>query len=297
MAEDRENKLIIVPGKKRIGKSNETLRNIFFDLIPVGRKALFLDINNEYGEYKIYLPDGSTKVVKIKRILHSDIQAFSSQTTIEAARVIPMNDNGTKMTNDQIDLAWVNAMDEFKGGTLVVEDLNKIFGDQLPKSVSGALTNNTHRDSDIYLHIQSIGRVVPKMRQNAEIIRMHFEFNSMMDMEGKLGGETQMFRIAQLIINHQYYPGMALIKKNPTDLQGQRMIRQLVFVNREESKLTGDFTRRMLWVAIMDYLSSNKWEFQPYLDKMDIHGKKVFTHFQAMEKKGIELFNLYWGND
>ncbi len=297
MARDRENKLIIVAGRKRIGKSNETLRNVFYDLIPAGRKALFLDINNEYGEYKIFLDDGTERVVKIKRILHKDIAAFSSQSKIEAARVIAVHDNGQPMNEKDIDEYWVKAMNAFRGGALIVEDMNKIFGDNLPTKVSGVLTNNTHRDSDIYLHIQSIGRILPKMRQNAEITRIHFQFDNMEDSDDKLGSETEIYRIAQLIINKEYYPGMALLKKNEFDAAGQKMIRRFVFVNREEYKIGGDFTRKMLWEAIAEYLSQNKKVFRNYLDQTNALGKKVYTYGQALQKKGLELYDLYWGND
>jgi len=120
MASTRENRLIIVTGKKRIGKSNETLRNIFYDVVADGRKGLLFDVNNEYGEYEIFFSDGKSKVHRIKRIFHKDIKKFSSQKKIEVCRVVPISDSGKRMTHEQIENLLLKVLNDFSGGVLLL---------------------------------------------------------------------------------------------------------------------------------------------------------------------------------
>jgi len=277
----RENRLIIVTGKKRIGKSNETLRNIYYDVVKDGRKGLIFDVNNEYGEYKIFFPDGTSKVHRIKRIFHKDVRKFSAQKKIEVCRVIPVNDDGTRMSHEQIEECMLNVLSNFRGGVLLLEDMNNIIGDALPVRVSGALVNNAHRDCDIYIHVQSVGRILPKMRQNAEYIRFHYQLDYVEDSKGKLKSEFQIFKIAQLLVNKRYF--------------GDNK-RWFMFVNREEHKLIGDFTKQQLNDAIHEFISQNPSVIKPLIDQRGLNGKKTYNHDSAVKVKSKELFDLYWGN-
>ena len=234
--ETRECKLIIVTGKKRIGKSNETLRNLCYDVLKSGRKFLIFDVNNEYGQYKIYFPDGTNKVHPVKRIFHKDIAKFSRQKVIQGARVIPIHDNGKAMSPEEIEELMMTILTQFRGGALLLEDMNNIIGDSLPVKVSGALVNNAHRDCDIYIHMQSVGRILPKMRQNTEIIRFHYQLDGIEDSKEKLKSEYEIFKIAQLIVNKHYF--------------GDNK-RYFLFINREEAKLMGKFSKRDLAVLCM----------------------------------------------
>lgn len=296
MSETRENRMLIVTGRQRIGKSNETLRNMFDDIIPEGRKCLILDINNEYGQYKIHYSDGTTKVHPIKRIKHKDIQAFSGQQKIEIVRVIPVHDNGKPMSPEEIDLAWVRALRLFKGGVVLMEDINNIFSDTLPKQLSASLTNKAHRDADLIVHMQSVGRILPKMLQNAEFVRFHFQLDSIKNSEDKLKDEYALFSVAQNIVSRQYQAGAAMLKINPKDEKGNRLIRKYVYVNRVDQKIFGAFTKRMMYDACAEFLRRVPSEYSFMLKQVDSGGKKIYNPQDAMHKRALELLALFWGN-
>lgn len=279
----RENRLIIVTGKKRIGKSNETLRNIIYDVVAKeGRKGLIFDVNNEYGEYEIWFPDGSSKKHHIKRIAHKDLPKFVTQKKIECVRIVPINDDGSMMEHEQIEELMLKILKMFRGGVLLLEDMNNIIGDSLPVRVSGALVNNAHRDCDIYIHLQSVGRILPKMRQNAEFIRFHYQFDGIEESKGKLKSEFQIMKIAQIIVNNKYH--------------NENKKRFFLYVNREEHKLIGAFSKQDMILAIKQYIAQNKMIIKPLLDERTMDGKKKYTNDMALKIKIIEFFKMYWGN-
>ncbi len=293
----RENRMLIVTGKQRIGKSNETLRNMFDDIIPEGRKCLILDINNEYEKYKIHYGDGTTKVMPVKRIRHKDIQAFSSQEKVEVCRVIPYMDNGKPMTPEEIDLYWVRAIRQFRGGVILLEDLNNVFADALPKRLTTLLTNKAHRDGDMVIHIQSVGRIVPKIRQNAEYVRFHYQIDSVAASKSKMEEEElRLFKVAQNIINRQYLAGAALLKINPNDAKGQRLTRKYVYVDCVDKRIFGAFTKKMMYDACIEFLRRNPNDYSYLLKEVDNMGRKKYTPQTAIHGRALELLGQLWGN-
>lgn len=294
----RENTMTIVTGQQRIGKSNETLRLLFDEVIPSGRKGLILDINNEYEKYKIHYANGTTKEVKIERINHKDIINFSAQHKIECVRVIPYYDHdSTRMSEEDIDKFWVAAVNNFYGGAEVIEDLNKVFGDVLPKRFSSTLTNKAHRDVDMFLHMQSIGRVLPKIRQNANYYRFHKQLDSVDDSDNKLTGAfLTAFRLSEIIINRQYKAGKALFKKDSNDLVGNRMMRKFLYVDGDQSKLIGGFSEKMFYEACTELMRKNPSMYRYLMQEVDIGGRKIYTQSEAMKKRALEVFREFWGN-
>ncbi len=277
--EKRNCRIVVVAGQQRIGKSNETMRVLFFD--SQGRKGLIFDINKEYGQYKVYLKDGTFKICKAKRIFHRDIKRFSIQRKIEVARVITITDEGKEMTNEEIDDLLLKCLKEFRGGILLIEDLNQVFGDALPVKFSGYLTNVAHRDSDLYIHLQSVGRILPKMLQNTAFVRCHRQFEGIENSKGKLKDEYEIFKIAQIIVNTQYDSGN---------------IRFFLFVDRLGQKIIGKLSMQMLQEAVGEYLSTHKKILAPLLDRRNENGGKVFDYFTAMKTKTEQLVTKYYGN-
>ena len=120
-----------------------------------------------------------------------------------------------------------------------------------------------------------------KFLTNTEIIRFHYQLDDVDDSKGKLKGDYEIFKIAQLLVNKQF-------------LGGDK--RFYVQINREEHKLCGMFSPRMLSEAIQLYLSQNIKKIKPFLEQRDKKGKKINTYQDAINEKLKELFGLYWGN-
>lgn len=279
----RETKLIIVTGRKRIGKSNETLRILVNEYTKGthARKVLIFDPNNEYGSYELH-DKGMKKVIRIPILGHNDILKFNKQKIVEIRRIIPINQYGMPLSADEQDSLIVKMMQEFRGGCLFIEDLNTVFGDALPKRVSAFFTNNAHRDADIILAMQSIGRILPKMWQNTQIVRFHAQLDSVDQSKNKLKEDYEIFKIAQLMVNFQYENGNT---------------RFFVYVDKEEKKIRGAYSRAMFEKAIMDYLSENNILVKKEMDKIDLaSGKKLHSPKAALESVKRRLFKEYCAN-
>lgn len=294
----REVLTLVVAGVKRIGKSNESLRMLVEDYItPKGkkkaRKALLVDINDEYGKYKIYsnrIPyglrpmsdeNGNYYIYPIRRIAIKDVILFSNPNyKAEIRRVVPkINDNGTFADPDQLIDNIVKILKDFRGGALLIEDLNVVFGDSLPLVISGLLTNNAHRDCDLIMHVQSIGRMLPKIRQNTNIVRMHYQLDSVDESKEKLKTHYPIFKIAQIIVNEQYFAGNT---------------RYYVWIERDKFKIMGNITPEQKERAVKEYLSVTPQELKPLLIKKDDNGKAVYSYNDALKSKLNELINKYF---
>lgn len=185
------------------------------------------------------------------------------------------------MSPEETEQLLVKVINYYRGGTLHIEDLNRIYGDALPQSVTGLLCNVRHRNCDVTFNLQSVGRILPKMRQNTKIIEYHYQLDSIADSEDKLKGEAEIYFIAEKLVNKQFSLGNK---------------RFFVYIYREIKKIKGAFSPRMFTEAIQEYLSENEKVFKPLLNKRDASGKKIYNYQQALNAKTIELYHKYWGN-
>jgi hypothetical protein len=276
----RETKLIVVTGRKRIGKSNETIRILYNEYIRGvhARKALIFDPNNEYGAYEMY-DRGRKTIINVAVLGHNDILQFNKQKMVEIRRIVPINKYGYPLSPDEQDELIVKMMTEFRGGCLCIEDLNTVFGDSLPKKVSGFFSNNAHRDCDIIIQMQSIGRILPKMWQNTQVIRFHAQLDSVDQSKGKLKEDYEIFKISQLMVNYQYEHGN---------------VRFFVYVDKEDKKIRGSYSKAMFEKAVMDYLGENDWLVKKEMNRVDFNtGKKKYTAQMALDSVKNKLTKEY----
>jgi len=276
----RETKLVVVTGRKRIGKSNETLRTLYNEYCrgQHGRKVLIFDPNNEYGAYELY-DRGGIVIVNVPLLGHNDILSFNKQKVVEIRRIVPVNNFGQPLTPDEQDDLIVKMMSEFRGGCLFIEDLNTVFGDSLPKKVSAFFTNNAHRDCDIIIQMQSIGRILPKMWQNTQMIRFHAQLDSVDQSKEKLKEDYEIFKIAQLMVDFQYNAGNT---------------RFFVWVDKEDKKIRGAYSRAMFDKAIMDYLEENQNIVQKEIKRIDfLTNQRKYTPSQALQVVKNKLYKEY----
>ena len=153
--EEREPKLGVAIGRKGCGKTYTTNKmiaqyvrgNPTKGVIP--RRVLVLDVNDEYED--------------IKALKLSDIMRFSAHPVIEARRIRPFKENGVRMTLKEIQETLFKILNDFRGGLLLIEDINRYVSDHLPNDLVGAICTNRHTDTDIILHFQSVGRISPKI--------------------------------------------------------------------------------------------------------------------------------------
>ncbi|HAI43577.1 MAG TPA: hypothetical protein DCM40_38500 [Maribacter sp.] len=267
----REALLGVAVGKKGIGKTYTTLQIISSYIKGSGsikpRKALILDVNDEFSS--------------IKGIRPSDVALFTHHPTIEARRIRPYNEDGSKMTlNDIADTLW-QVLGDYKGGLLLIEDINKFTGDYLKNDLVGALCTNRHSSLDIIMHFQSIGRVGTKIWQNINWLRFHKNTDGVDRHKKKFEDKYEIFKICEILVNKQYFNGNKYF---------------YLTIDCDNEKIRGAFSDKMIDEAIDEYIATNfTKKVKPLVNQRDVKGKKKYTNASATAQVKAQLRKMYLG--
>ena len=258
MSDYRIPKLGVAVGKKGIGKTYTTTEMID-GYIKGGngvkpRRALILDVNDEFEQYR---------AISLKHI-----ELFSVHPKIEARRVRPFGDDGRRMTlKDVADALW-HILEVYRGGLLLIEDINKYISDNLPNDLIGAICTNRHTNTDIVMHFQSIGRITPKIWQNINWLRFHKNSDTTIRHKNKFPDKVVLLGIVEGVVNKKYYEGDK---------------RFYLWIDIDEEKIFGNFSEADIEEAVDEYCSMNYREvIKPYINKRDKSGNKVYTNELAI---------------
>jgi len=265
----REALLGVAVGKKGIGKTYTTLQ-IIGQYIKGGlnkkpRRALIIDVNDEFQT--------------IKAISPKDVKLFTHHPTIECRRVRPYNEDGSKMTlNDVADCLW-EVLKDYRGGLLLIEDINKYVGDYLPNDLVGAICTNRHSNLDIILHFQSIGRVGTKIWQNINWLRFHKNTDSVDRHKKKFEDKWEAFKICEILVNRQYFSGNKYF---------------YLTYDSDTEKIKGNYSPKMMNEAIDEYIALNYTKkVKPLLNQRDGKGKKKYKPEAATKQVKSQLKKMY----
>lgn len=268
----REPKLGVAVGKKGIGKSYTT-EQVMAQYVQGNqnakpRRVLILDVNDEYE---------AVKAIAIK-----DIALFSLHPKIEARRIRPYNEDGSKMgLRDIADVLFI-CLENYRGGLLLIEDINKYVSDHLPNDVVGAICTNRHSDLDIVMHFQSIGRVTPKIWQNLNWLRFHKNSDSVDRHQKKFQDKYDFLKIAEIMINQQYFDGEKYFH---------------LYVDLDEEVILGKYTPKMMKDAIDEFVSENYNRLvKPKLNRRDEYGRVSAEPKKVIREVKDRLFKLHYGN-
>jgi hypothetical protein len=270
MAELREPRLGVAVGRKGCGKTYTTTKMI--EKYVVGnpskgvapRRVLILDVNDEFEQ--------------INALRLSDVIRFSAHPKIEARRIRPFNDNGVRWTIREIQDALFRILNDFRGGLLLIEDINRYVSDTLPNDLIGAICTNRHTDTDIILHFQSIGRISPKIWQNLNWIRFHKITDDVTKHQNKYAEKFELLLLVEAYVNKEYYAGNKRI---------------FVYVDVDDEKVIVPDKSKFEKV-IQDYLILNQKKYlDPLTKKNPLIKEKPLTLEQALTKKTQELINQY----
>jgi hypothetical protein len=278
----RECRIIIACGKRGVGKSVETIRMI--DEYVAGnpskgvppRKALIFDVNDEFSSFWYFGQTRSIKAIAIK-----DIMKFSIHPTIEVRRIRPFWDDGRKMTiNDMAEVLGI-ILDNYRNGLLLVEDINKYLSDAMPSDLIGSLATSRHIGLDIISHFQNIGRAGnPKLLGNLNMIRLHKTNDTAERHKNKFEEKTELIQIAEYMINKRYNDGD---------------IRYFVYVDTENMKIRGKFTKEEVEDAIHQYITERYPRIiNPLLQIRDKKGKKIYTEESALRFANQNIMKAYF---
>lgn len=240
----REPKMIIAIGTKGVGKTHTTC-----DVIQrytqsdeatgkEGRKVLIFDVNEEYNNEEIGNKGFTfqTQLLDIK-----DLVKFAQQKRVEVRRILPRDENGKPLGIDGKVKMLNQILEEYKGGMLLLEDINSYMVDTTAaKGIISSMTTNRHKDMDIYIHLQSLAPVTPRMWQNCTEIRFHKQSDTVARYKNRIPNDTLYF-ITEALVNMVY-------------LTNQRFY---VYVNNEYQKIRGAFTKKTFQLACYSFLQDN----------------------------------------
>jgi hypothetical protein len=306
MADTRKPYFSISTGIKDIGKSytNFKMAYLYSKGISGGnfypRKVLIFDSNNEYGSFEVNPEDEEgMQLIGSKPILTDaldiyDVPYFTAQPLAEIRRIAPIHLRNIKDKKGNIIARVGDRWDDnealgylsytiktFRGGLLWIEDASSLFGDSIPDKIKAVITRNRHLDLEIVMDLQSIAPILPRLWQNCEWTRFHFQSDDVASSKDKLEDKFPMYKIAERLVWEQYFNGN---------------IRYYVWVNNPEKYITGAITKEMAIDAIHDYLSENMGEMRGLTNKRDGSGIKVNNYQTALNQRTEHLYNLYFRN-
>lgn len=236
----REPKLIIATGTRGVGKTHttcEVIQNYIQDNPNTGkrgRKVLIYDVNREYTNEEVRKKGFNfvTQTLDIK-----NLPAWTAQQRVEVRRILPVGPAGEILGIDGMIELLRKILHDFKGGLLVLEDINRYLIDTKTPEIIGTMATNRHRDLDIYIHLQSLAPVTTRMWQNCNSVRFHKQMDDIARYQQRIPN-AELYFIAQTLVNLRY-------KRDP---------RFYIYVDNEYSRITGKFTQKQFQVACYSYL-------------------------------------------
>lgn len=250
----REAQLGVAVGKRGIGKSYTTTQIMSKYVKGFGgkmkpRRVLIVDVNDEFQGVKAISPD--------------DVKKFSMHPKIEARRIRPFNADGTKMTLNDICETLFMVLEQFKGGLLLIEDINKYMSHHFPKDMVGAIVTNRHNSMDIIMHYQAIGKVPTTIWENANWVRFHKNNQSVDRHKKKFEDKYELFKLVECLVDNEYEKGNKYYH---------------IYGNLDDTKIEGDYTKKQWDNALNKYLSDNyKSVVKPEATRMLLNGKKAHS--------------------
>ena len=286
----RDNFLQANTGSQGSGKTHKTFKTLLHLAFAaeIRRKGLIIDVNgNEFAQKKI---DGV--VHKIKTVNVDNIIEYGKFKGGDIRRVPLLDKKGIPMSEEESEETIIKCLTRFRDGLIFFDDLNKIYGDALPTSISSKIVNLRHMGIDLIISLQSVGRIVPKIYQNVKFINYFYQLDSISKSAGKLSGEEEIFLIAEKLVNTEH------AKCHCPKLQCTCGFRYFnVIIDREDKLIQGPFSNEMFTKAIMAYLAENEGAFRNYTKLRDIStGKPVYNYNTALMAKAKDLFYLLNGN-
>ena len=276
----REPQLIIATGTKGVGKTYKTCELVQDYLTPnvkIGkkpRKVLIFDANGEYSNEEIQ-KNGfrfRTKVLALK-----DIEDWSKQSRVEVRRVLPVDANGNELGTEKYPEILAVILHYYRGGMLILEDINKYLTETRDAKIIGALTTNRHRDLDIYIHLQSLAPLTTRMWQNANVVRFHYQMDDIDRYKARIPN-YELFKIAQLMVNEKYYSGQE---------------RFFCYVMNQLNKIKGAFSKKDFIVACRQYLEIHPAKVKSISQK---YVKGYEGKVKAIKECILDLYKKYYGN-
>lgn len=197
MSGQRDAFVTIICGMTEVGKTYRTAREIE-DYLQTdtkigrkGRKVLIFDVNGE-DEYSKY-----------DRIDPDQIKSFTKQQVVEGRRFVNVKANRDLMTLPEIHEMVTTAINNFRNGLIVLEDIDKYMQWSKAQQITAILTGHRHQSLDVFITHQSMGKVTTSEWQNARIVRLHYQIDDPKRYENRIPN-PELVKLARNVVEAQY---------------------------------------------------------------------------------------------
>lgn len=279
MRASREAKMILVAGRKGVGKTYRTLETIakYAKSTPTrqGRKFLIFDVNNEFGNVKEDHKNPSFPNIGLIKL--NQVPAFARLKRPLVKRVSIFKDNGKRMNLSEMAKALGYILEHYRNGGLLIEDISKYITDSLPGDLIGSICTQRHVSVDVIIHVQTVGKLFnPKLWGNCNELRLHRADDTIERHKTKISGTIEHLLIMEKLIELKAKAGDA---------------RFHCFLDKDTGKIRGRFTQREFLGAVEAYLSSNYNRIlKPLLNRRHIYTGKLMYENQ---KEAVTAYMRY----
>lgn len=234
----------VVIAAKGMGKTHSTANNEITDCITPtptyrGRKVLIYDTQTEYTDEKLRNKFGvhwTAKVLALK-----DLRAWTYSPKVEVRRILALDEKNAIVKDIDVKVAILNTiLNTFSNGLLILDDISSYMINPNTVKVISSLISNRHQNLDIIVHYQSFRVVRPAIWANLSILRLHHVNENAATVSNKVNN-PELLILAQSLIKHK--------RKNDR--------RFYLYVNYQEDKIFGKFSKKEYWVACLIYLKEN----------------------------------------
>lgn len=270
----RHAELTVVAGRRKTGKTNQTLTQLFKAVMQHNRKVLIFDPTDEFGDYQYR--DNEPRL-SIKPIFIRDIPRFSVQMKAEIVRIKPYFDDGRRMSTDDMANVLSIILQSYRNGIMLIEDINKYVTDNPRNDLMGSLATLRQNGVDLIAHYQMIGKAGnPKILGMTNYIRMHKTADQVARHEDKFLDKTQILSISENIVNARFRYG---VQKKVYNYTGTYFS---CLVDMEALKIDGVFTQKEAEKAVEQYISHNSANtIRSEYNSLDRTGKRVWKDYAS----------------
>ncbi len=298
----REALLGVVVGRKGVGKTHQTLKEIERYSIKKEkpRRALLFDVNNEFTQFPtLALKDLKTWCshgkIEIRRISIFKAEG-DDELTVNGQKIY--NSPKGKMTLNEMAGALYFILQNYFVGLLLIEDINKYVSDSLPSDLIGAICTQRHVGVDVIMHFQNIGRFGhPKIIGNANFLRMHKVTDTVKRHEKKFEDLMEPLSICEVMVNRRYKWANDTFEKDSVAHKKAKSFH--VYYDMNDEKIKGAFSKKEFTDGVEMYLRKNaRVLVNPLLNEEDLWtGKKVYPDRGTLIKSLInQMTENYYGN-
>ncbi len=188
-------------------------------------------------------------------------------------RIIPRELSG-RVIDDKASLLE-RILKTFRGGLLILEDINSYLIDTRTGDIISIMTTNRHKDLDIYIHMQSLAPVTTRMWQNMTVCRFHKQMDTIDRYKNRIP-HSQLYQVSEKLVEQQFL----------------RDARFYAYVNNEYQKVSGKFSIRDFQKACYSYLVENPKEISKVQKQF---GSGADARERAIKIRISELMK-YYGN-